>query len=311
MKPLRKNVAISIDGGGIKGVIVAKALSILEREVGQPCGNFIQLSAGTSTGAIISAGIACGLTAEQILRIYIDLGKTIFKPTWRTAFFPLVRYRYDSKPLVDALARYLGNPTLGDLWEKQPHIDLVMTTFDVVSNKTRLIKPWKSEYKTWHLIQAILASSSVPTYFPIVSGRYIDGGVGSFANPCYLAAYEAINILGWNPADTTLISLGTGRDPHYLETGQADRWYPWLWLGPMLGAFLHSADDQQVGITGRMFTGLDFRRFQVDLMEPIGMDEADKVNELVRYGERMGQKILSDEIDLPPDFKITQLPFLT
>lgn len=308
MKPLRKNVALSIDGGGIKGVIVAKALSILEREIGQAVGQFIRLSAGTSTGAIISGGIACGLTADQMLRLYIDLGKSIFKPSWRKTLFPLTRYRYPSKPLADALTRYLGNPTLGDLWEQQPRIDLVMTTFDVITNKTRFIKPWKSEYKNWPLVQAILASSSVPTYFPIVAGRYIDGGVGSFANPCYLAAYEAVHILQWNPAETTLISLGTGRDPHYLEPGQADRWYPWQWLGPMLGAFLHSADDQQVGITARMFDQMDFRRFQIDLLEGIGMDEADKVDQLVQYGEKMGQKILNDEMDLPPDFKIAQFP---
>jgi patatin-like phospholipase/acyl hydrolase len=308
MKPLRKNVAIAIDGGGIKGIIVAKALAMLEQALAQPMQRQVGLAAGTSTGAILSAGIACGLSAEQLLRLYVDLGATIFARTWRTTFFPLTRYRYSEKPLSSALISHLGNPTLGDLWQRDPRIDLVMTTFDVVSNRTRFLKPWKTEYRDWTLVQAILASSSVPTYFPLVAGRYIDGGVGSYANPCYLAAYEAFTFLGWKPEETTLISLGTGRDPHYLETGQANLWYAWQWLGPLVGAFLQSADDQQVGLTARLFPALDFRRFQVDLMEPIEMDNATKINELVQYGERMGHKILNDEVELPPDFKLTQMP---
>jgi patatin-like phospholipase/acyl hydrolase len=308
MKPLRKNVALAIDGGGIKGVIVTRALSILEKAIGAPLDSFVNLCAGTSTGAIISAGVACGLTADHLYKLYVDLGKTIFKSSWRTALFPLSRYRYPIEPLAEALRRYLGNPTLGDIWEREPRIDLVLTTFDIVTNKTRFVKPWKSEYKSWPLIQAVLASSVVPTYFPVVSGRYIDGGVGAYANPCYLAAYEALNYLQWDPAETTLVSLGTGREPHYRETGEADRWYAWQWIAPVLGAFLQSSDDQQVAITERLFPNLDFRRFQVDLLEPIEMDNAEKIPDLIRYGEQLGQKILRDETETAPDFVLGQQP---
>ncbi len=51
MKPFRKNVAIAIDGGGIRGIIVTKALSMLENELGQPLHNIFRLTAGTSTGS--------------------------------------------------------------------------------------------------------------------------------------------------------------------------------------------------------------------------------------------------------------------
>jgi hypothetical protein len=57
--------------------------------------------------------------------------------------------------------------------------------------------------------------------------------------------------------------LGTGRDPHTLESGDADRFRAWNWLGPILGAFLQSADDQQVHLVRTFFEQLDFRRFQV------------------------------------------------
>ena len=63
MTPLRNNTAIAIDGGGIRGLIVARALIALEEELGG--GPLIEhpqikILAGTSTGAIITAGIALG-----------------------------------------------------------------------------------------------------------------------------------------------------------------------------------------------------------------------------------------------------------
>ena len=66
MKPLRKHVAIAIDGGGIKGVMVARALAILEDYLGRGAPDIFQLAAGTSTGSIISAGSAVGLTGEEM-----------------------------------------------------------------------------------------------------------------------------------------------------------------------------------------------------------------------------------------------------
>jgi uncharacterized protein len=310
MQPFRKNVALAIDGGGIKGVIVTRALAMVEKELKRPLASIVRLSAGTSTGSIISAGLACGLTATQMLNLYIELGNTIFRKTWRTTFFPFTRYRYEGKPLLNALNRYLGHRTVGDLWQKEPRVDLVLPTFDVVANKTRFIKPWKDEYRKWPLAQAVMASSSVPTYFPVVAGRFVDGGVGSYANPCYLAAYEAQYCLNWDPAETTLISLGTGRSPHAIEPNQASGWFAWDWIFPMLSAFLQSADDQQFGLTASFFKDLDFRRFQVDLMEPIEMDSARQIAALERYGDEMGKKILHDQVDTPPNFNLTAQPAL-
>ncbi|MCX7706545.1 MAG: hypothetical protein N2204_00865, partial [Anaerolineae bacterium] len=144
----------------------------------------------------------------------------------------------------------------------------------------------------------------VPTFFPAVEDRYVDGGVGSYANPCYIAAFEAKYVLGWDPRETTLISLGTGRFPHGMEPGKANKLWPWEWIDPILGAFLQSADDQQVQATATLYEGLDFRRFQVDLRENIGMDAADKIPELERYGDELWEKIVNDQVEAAPDFRL-------
>jgi hypothetical protein len=297
VRPLRDKVAIAIDGGGIRGLIVARALVLLEEQLGRSSHEIFRLAAGTSTGSIISAGIAAGLTAARLTELYTSLGQTIFRRSWRTAFWPLTRYRYPPEPLRQALEQQLGAITMGDFWRQSPPTDVVITAFDLVSNHTCFIKPYKPEYADWPVSKAVLASSSVPTYFPPVEGRYVDGGLGSYANPCYLAAYELRFALGWSPAETTLISLGTGREPHRFSADETGRLWPWDWIGPALGAFLQSADDQQVHLVRTFFEELDFRRFQVDMREPIDMDDVSKLDELMAYGEELGRKILDDETD--------------
>ena len=297
MKPFRKNVAIAIDGGGIRGVIVTRALSLLEEHLGKTAPELFRLAAGTSTGSILSAGIGSGLTAAKMHDLYLSLGETIFKKTWRTFFWPLTRFRYPHEPLIEALHNVIGDKKMGDFWDTNPPTDVVITTFDMIANKTCFVKPWKPDYKNWPVIQAMLASSSVPTYFPVVNGRYVDGGVGSYANPCYLAAYEAQFCLKWDPRETTLISLGTGRDPKAVKAGQPGRFLAWEWLTPTLDAFLASADDQQVHLVETFFKDLDFRRFQVDLKKAIPMDDPRQIPELIQYGEKMWKMILNDQVD--------------
>ncbi len=297
MKPFREHVAVAIDGGGIKGIIPARALAMLEDHLGRSSRDIFQMAAGTSTGAIISAGIGVGLSGAAIYKLYTQFGEGVFRRSWRTCLWPLVRYRYPLDPLEAELKRYIGERRLGDFWTEDPVIDVVITTFDVVENRTRFLKPWKEEYAEWPVVRAVLASSAVPTYFPPVEARYVDGGVGAYSNPCYLAAYEAQFVLGWDPAETTLISLGTGRDPHRLKPSQVKGLWPWQWIGPVLGAFLRSADDQQVHLVDTFFEQLDFRRFQVDLREHIAMDDPKRIPDLTVYGTELGQKILTDQTD--------------
>ena len=297
MKPFRKNVAIAIDGGGIRGIIVTKALSMLEKELDQPLHDIFRLTAGTSTGSIIAAGLASGLTAEHLNQMYLGLGREIFNKSLRTALWIFFNHRYMQAPLKNALQTYFGDKTVGDLWKEAPPTDLLLTTFDTVENRTRFIKSYKSKYKNWSLVDAVLASTAAPTYFQSIDGRFIDGGVGSYNNPCYLAAYEIQFILKWKFEETTLISFGTGRDTGKIKQGQVDHLLPIQYISPLLDAFSHSAADQQVDLVEKLFKKLDFRRFQVDLEAPIMLDDDSQIPLLISYGEQLGKMMLSDNTD--------------
>jgi predicted acylesterase/phospholipase RssA len=305
MKPFRKNVAISIDGGGIRGVIVTKALSMLEQELKKPLHDVFRLAAGTSTGSIIAAGLASGLTAEHLYQMYLKLGQDIFKKSYRTTFWYFFNHRYLQPPLEKALHTYFGDKTLGDVWNAEPPTDLIITAFDALENRTRFIKSHKPQYEKWSLVNAVMASTAAPTYFQSLDGSFIDGGVGSYNNPCYLAAYEIQFVLSWKLEETTLISIGTGRETSQLKKGAVDRFLPIQYVSPLLDAFTLSAIDQQVALVKKLFNKLDFRRYQVDLEESIQLDNADKIPEMVRYGEKLGNMILENNNDralnLAPD----------
>ncbi len=146
---------------------------------------------------------------------------------------------------------------------------MVITTYDLAENRTRFIKPWKEEYQNWSVSKAVRASCTVPTYFPVVEDRFIDGGMGAYSNPCYVAAYEAQECLSWDPSETTLISIGTGRSPYAYDARKIAKFHSWDWIGKATDIFLQSAYDQQVHLVETHFKELDFRRFQIDLQEEI------------------------------------------
>jgi hypothetical protein len=281
---------------------------MLEHELKQPLHDVIRLAAGTSTGSIIAAGLASGLTAEHLYQMYLRLGQEIFKKNFRTRFWYFFNHRYLRPPLEKALHTYFGDKTVGDLWKADPPTDLLLTTFDTVENRTRFIKSYKSKYKNWSLVNAVMASTAAPTYFPSVDGSFIDGGVGSYNNPCYLAAYEIEFVLKWKFEETTLLSIGTGRDTGKIKKGQVDHFLPIQYISPLLDAFSHSAADQQVDLVKKLFKKLDFRRFQVDLESPIMLDDASRITEMIRYGEVLGNMIINDNNDRALSLKPDLMP---
>src|SRR5690348_8486134 len=111
MRPFRKNLAISIDGGGLRGLIAICALEEIEKALGQPLYKTARLLSGSSTGSIIAGAIASGLTAAEIHQLYAKLGDTVFRKSWRTlpVIGALSGYQYDRAPLAQALHDSLGD----------------------------------------------------------------------------------------------------------------------------------------------------------------------------------------------------------
>src|SRR5918999_371 len=70
---------LSIDGGGVRGVIPALALAALERVNGKPVREQFDFLAGTSAGALVAGAMAAGMPAERLVRLYMDESPGLFR----------------------------------------------------------------------------------------------------------------------------------------------------------------------------------------------------------------------------------------
>lgn len=331
MEPLHDNVAIAIDGGGIKGLIIARALARLEKELGgQPLIEHpgVKVLAGTSTGSLISLGLAIGMRAGQIADIYSQLGQSVFpplSPVWLPKFIrkadELLRMvlnhsLYKSDNLVKFLRQVIGehtnNPdmTLGELNARLgPHKAVVFTAVNIAERRTRFIKSYQDKWAHWKLWEAALASSVAPVALPVYARTengtvtyYTDGGVGSYGNPAYVATQEAIVFQGYAPKGVTVLSFGTGwvsTDNFVRDQGKPTGWLglDWAMNAPLLitGDATRTQSIDIIDAYGD--NGLDFRRFQFPLERDIAGDafaDKDTYALMVKIGDALGENIVNN-----------------
>ena len=269
---------LSIDGGGIRGIIPLACLVELERQEAAPAHEIFDMVAGTSTGSIIAAGITLGLSARGLLALYRDLARQAFERLpWWEVFFNLGNHRYDNAFIAHRL-REIGADKPLNAFSK----DVLITAKNTVSSRTdffvRDAPGNASLWGTLNLDDAVLASIAAPTYFPAHSVKvngvrhtWVDGGVGVAGNPSYHAAVEAMHFsAGRYPAgETVIFSFGTGRSPHPIDPHRANflQWALWT-----LTEVLEDAGDWQTYVTRQEYdlTGqIDLRRYQLDLASDV------------------------------------------
>jgi patatin-like phospholipase/acyl hydrolase len=280
---------LSIDGGGIRGIIPASALVALEQQMGQPVRECFDFVAGTSTGALIAAAVAAGLSATQILNIYTQRADEIFTPAKIVA---------DPKRLVDG---FMYNPAnirkvlesefgaaAGWILNDSP-VRLLLTSKAINTHPWYFVRDNPKNARTTGtlgLIDCAVASASAPTYFSpwtlSIAGQatvLVDGGVGVTGNPVYQACVEAFYYDDFTAADTRVISLGTGFFPtgNTVPKGFLD------WLNWTVGALLDAPEDQQTELVNRHFPGI-LQRFDWQLPKAIDMADTGSIPELTTIG---------------------------
>ncbi len=272
---------LSVDGGGVRGIIPLACLVRLESRLGRPCREIFDMAAGTSTGAAIAAGIALGISARGLLALYRELATEAFQrlPWWKV-LLNLGNHRYS----LDFIARLLTEMG-ADLPLNSLPIDVMITAKNTKTGRTDFfVRDQENNARRWGelpLRDAVLASIAAPTYFPPHSALYhgeeyiwVDGGVGVAGNPCYQAAVEAFDYSGgrYGRGETRMLSFGTGRVPHTIDPPRANLIDWALWVRDEL---LEDTADWQTYVTRREHAGsgqLDFRRYQLDLSRRV-LDE--------------------------------------
>jgi len=287
---------LSIDGGGIRGIIPATALVALEQQMGKPIRDCFDFLAGTSTGALIAAAAAAGVPADRILQIYTTRGGEIFTPpkvladVKRLAF----GYMYDPANIGKVLVSEFG-PAAAWMMNDSP-VRLLLTAKGVDTHPWYFVRDNPKNAQTTGKLARIdcaVASASAPTYFSphtiSVDGTptaMVDGGVGVTGNPVYQACVEAFYYDDFTADDTRVVSLGTGFYPvdNKVPSGLLG------WLEWSVSALLDAPEEQQTEIVNRHFPNI-LQRFDWKLPKPIDMADTGSVPDLVAFANQVTAKM--------------------
>jgi len=237
---------LALDGGGLRGILTLSYLAEIESTLSERHGgaetfrlsHYFDLIAGTSTGSIIAAALARGMSVREIAKKYLDLGQRVFQKSWLRQGF--VRAFYDEAGLIEELKQVYGAQTmLGDP-SLQTGLLIVTKRLDTesvwpISNNPRgkyygprpdshVIA--NSAYPLW---QVVRSSTAAPRFFDPekieisrgkpgekpVQGEFVDGGVSPFNNPALQAVmYATLDgyRIGWPTGSDKLlvVSVGTG-----------------------------------------------------------------------------------------------------
>lgn len=210
---------LSIDGGGIRGVYPAHILKCFEEKLGINFLESFDMIAGTSTGSIIAAGVACDIRASEMVSMYREHGADIFKKRKSKIPFKkesvatklMLESVYDCASLSAVLKSVFQEIKLGDITKP-----LILPATDIGNGGVHV---FKSAYDTSFLRDkfvrirdAVQASCSAPTFFdPHKVDEYLlsDGGLWA-NNPALAAVIDAQKRLGIPYDDIQVVSIGTG-----------------------------------------------------------------------------------------------------
>lgn len=287
---------LSMDGGGIRGLITAIILQRLKGE--QTLSGWLDrtdLFAGTSTGGLLALGLAFGRTPEEMREIYEAKGQEIFDDSWLDDLVDLGKLmgaEYDNARLRAELEDTFGQTRLAELSRR-----VLITAFDLDNeSQDPARRTWKpklfhnfpgpdsdGEQLAW---KVAMYTSAAPTYFPSVDG-YVDGGVYA-TNPSMCALAQALDSRGAVPpalGEIVLLSIGTGTSLLHIE-GQELDWGYAQWAKPLVNLML----DGTAGIADyqcRQILGSRYHRL-APVFPPgvsIPMDAVDRIPDMVRFAE--------------------------
>ncbi len=238
---------LSIDGGGIRGIIPALVLAELERRADRRVHELFDLIAGTSTGGILACALCAPdpLPAEELVDLYDEEGPKIFdRSLWQRIHSAegLLDEKYDASALDAALERFLGAKRLS---EADP--DLIVPAYDMNQPGPYFFKSRKARESPvtddFPMSVVARATSSAPTYFePLEAGNraLVDGGVFA-VNPAMSAFAE---VLRFQPAtDVRLLSLGTGQRTRKRTFDEVEDWGLIEWARPILDVVFDGVSD--------------------------------------------------------------------
>ena len=281
---------LSVDGGGVRGTLVACFLVELEKRTGKLCRDYFDMAAGTSTGADIAVAIAAGMPATEILQLYQQDCPKLFNlsplASWAKRLIRGYAYTSSShQALLQKRIHPTGQWTLND-----SPIRLLLTAMAMNGHPWYFVQDRPENSKrtgSLPIIDCAVASAAAPTYFDAYNvptiGYCFDGGTGTTGNPVLQAAIEAFRYDSFDPKQTRILSLGTGYVPDTLAAPPGGLLNTLEWT---LDTLLDAPIDEQTRLLEMLYPGIA-QRYNWQLSYSIDMADASKIPALVELGQRV------------------------
>ena len=257
---------LSIDGGGIRGIIPGQIIAVLEKRIQELSNNpdarisdYFDLIAGTSTGGILTCaylipengGTRPKFNADQVVDLYMENGDEIFE----IPFFHKVKTmggvtdeKYPSDGIEETLEDYFGSTKLSELLKP-----CLITAYDIKRRKGHFFTQQDAHDPAYdfYVKDVARATSAAPTYFECakvksmsnVNYPLIDGGV--FVNNPTLCAYSEARNLNEKPTakQMAILSLGTGFTKKHYSYKQAKDWGMVEWIKPLIDIMMSGVSE--------------------------------------------------------------------
>ena len=287
---------LSLDGGGLRGLITATLLERLEDSTPGFLRN-IDLVVGTSTGGILALALAKGLTPYSTMRMYIDHGAEIFHRSLGrkvSGLLGLTRAKYDNKNLAKVLSDVFGKDKLKDLKKR-----VAVTSFKLDDRGSLRPPSWNP--KIYHnypgsdsdgeelALDVAMRTAAAPTFFPTTDG-YVDGGTVA-NNPSMVALAQALDLRsqlgpGRELSSIRLLSVGTGVNTCRIPGERLD-WGLAQWARPLLDILLDGVSEI-ADFQCRQILREKYFRLQVELPEgqDVPMDSVKDLPLMLQLGQQ-------------------------
>ena len=263
---------LSLDGGGIRGIISCVILKYIEEQLQAQdnltakIGDYFDLIAGTSTGGLITALLLfpdenkkAKFSVNEALDLYAKKGESIFHVSFFQHLlnpFGLLKEKISDKNIEQQLELVFGNLELKDFIKP-----CLITSYDITARKAKLFTSHNAQepINNFYVKDVCRATSAAPTYFEpaqiksLYEQQYtlIDGGV--YANNPTLCAYAEARKINFSTIlnngqkpdcptinDMIIVSIGTGTvsKPYYFE--DFDNAGKVKWIAPLIDILLSS-----------------------------------------------------------------------
>jgi uncharacterized protein len=319
---------LSIDGGGIRGIIPAMILDEIERRTGKRTVELFDVVAGTSTGGILglavtlrgSDGQGSRYTAAEMVEHYVRNGPTIFPTSAIRNFLSYFRGpKFPRSGIESVLKETFGEARLSDCL-----VDVIIPSYNIEIDEPVLFtsrearRDARQDFPMWQIARATSAAPSffAPCVIPAIDTSMpdltlVDGGV--FANNPTMCAFSLAQ--QWHQGEDVrfaVVSLGSGRLTHKYNHRMARNWGLIFWAVPLLNIIFDGtseADDLYMrNLIGEFKDPTLYYRFQGVLDE---MDEhmADARPENIEVLKNVARTIINNrdsDIDAMCDLLLSE-----